>query len=200
MNDLLNKYNDYLRLEGCKIEYELEDNTIIVVPYREDGFLHLLGLHKLIDIQLIQFWQDKNNHSVKRKNVIRKIKSEKLTDADVRNSVNFYKIKDRYEQFSYDNFTTVNYTDAIINFNAKLIGSSLKADYILFEERPKNEYNHMAIAMDKKNNSRYIESFFHEPSINYQNGQTIKKIIKFTIKNPDDSILVSDIFEYNKKK
>jgi len=198
MNDLLNKYNDYLKLAGCTIEYELEDKTVIIVPYREDGFLHLLGIHKLTDIQLIQFWLDKNNRSVKREDVIRKIKAEELTDSDIRNSVKFCKIKDRYEHFSYDNLTTVNYTDAIINFDAKKKGSYLKADYILFEERPKNEYNHMAIAMDKKNNCRYIESFFHEPSADYQNRQIIKKIVKFSIRKSDGSILVSDTFEYNK--
>jgi len=195
MNDLLNKYNEFLRLVGCKIEYELEDETVIIVPYKEDGFLHLLGIHKLTDIQLIQFWCDRNNRSVKRGDVIRKIKSEEFTDSDVHNSVKFFKIKDRYEHFSYDNLTTLNYTDAIINYNAKLNGSSLKADYILFEERPENEYNHMAIAFDKKNNSRYIESFFHEPSKNYQKGQVIKKIIRFTIIKPDGSILISDTFK-----
>lgn len=199
MNDLLNKYNEYLRLVGCKIEYELEDKTIIIVPYREDGFLHLLGIHKLTDIQLIQFWCDKNNRTVKREDVIKKIKSEDFTDSDVRNSIKYFQIKDRYEHFSYDNLTTVNYTDAIINFNADLNGSSLKSDYILFEERPKSEFNHMAIALDRKNNSRYIESFFHEPSTNYQKGQMVKKIIKFTITKPDGSILISDTFEYNKK-
>ena len=74
MDDLLKKYNDYMRLAGCSIEYELEDNTVIAVSYREDAFLHLLGIHKLTDIQLVQFWLDRNNYSVKRQTIIKKIK------------------------------------------------------------------------------------------------------------------------------
>ena len=38
----------------------------------------------------------------------------------------------------------------------------IKSDYILFEERPKNEYNHMGIALDTKSGTRYIETFFHQ--------------------------------------
>ena len=37
--------------------------------------------------------------------------------------------------FSYDNLTTLNYTDAVINFNPSLINSKIKSDYLLFEER-----------------------------------------------------------------
>ena len=58
----------------------------------------------------------------------------------------------------------------------------------------------MAIAKDSKNCNNYIESFFHESSKNYLNNQQIAKIIRFTIKNSDGSILLSDIFEYNKNK
>ena len=115
MNDLLQKYNDYLRLRGCKAEYEFSDGSKIEVQYEEKSFAHLLGLHKLKDIQLVQFWLDKSNKSVK---------------------------------------------DAVINFNPTLINSKIKSDYILFEERPKEEYNHMGIAKDDKRGTRYIETFF----------------------------------------
>lgn len=63
MNLLLNKYQDYMRLNGCRASYELADGTVIMVPYLEENFLHLIGLHKLTDIQLIQFWRDPGNPS-----------------------------------------------------------------------------------------------------------------------------------------
>lgn len=53
MNPLLEKYDDYMRLNGFAIKYELSDGTCIEVTYKEENFLHLLGLHKLQDIQLI---------------------------------------------------------------------------------------------------------------------------------------------------
>lgn len=194
MNALLEKYNDYIRLRGCGIEYELYDGTSINTSYAEEAFLHLIGLHKLDDIQIIQFWIDTNNKSVKRRDVIKQILDEKLTDSIIRSSVKFQQIKERYEYFCYDNLTTLNYTDAVINFNPSVINSGLKADYILFEERPKNEYNHMTIAYDSVGGYRYVESFFHEPSTKYITGQRIVKVKRFTIKNADGSVIVEDVF------
>jgi len=194
MNDLLQKYNDYLRLKDCRAEYEFSDGTKIEVSYQEKNFAHLLGLHKLKDIQLIQFWLDKSNKTVKLQTVLKRIENETFTDKMVKNSHFYPIIKSRYESFSYDNLTTLNYTDAVINFNPTLINSKMKSDYILFEERPKNEYNHMGIALDSKSGIRYIETFFHQPTDMYISGQSIVKVKKFTLYDSNDKIIVVDTF------
>ena len=49
------------------------------VAIREENFLHLLGLHKVVDIQLIQFWLDRTNRTVKLMDVIKGIKNGTLT-------------------------------------------------------------------------------------------------------------------------
>ncbi len=167
MDDLLLKYNEYMRLDGFRLEYEMYNGIRIEVTYKEENFAHLLGLHKLKDIQIIQFWQDRSNKTVKLSDVIRHIKRGRLTDAIVRSSYFFPMIKERYENFSYDNLTSLNYTDAIIDFNPALIQSKIKSDYILFEEDTKHEFNHMGIAVDKMGRDRYIETFFHERSDKY---------------------------------
>ena len=131
MDDLLQKYNDFMRLNNCRAEYLLSIDFV----YKEENFIHLLGLHKLIDIQLIQLFNDKTNKMVQTKYIISRIKKGKLTDAMVRASVFYNDISERYENFSYDNLTTLNYTDAVINFNPSLINSKIKSDYLLFEER-----------------------------------------------------------------
>ena len=131
MNDLLQKYNDYIRLKNCRAEYMLSNGTIINVTYKEENFVHLLGLHKLIDIQLIQLFNDKNNKKVRAKYIISRIKKAKFTDAMVKNSVFYKDIEDRYENFSYDNLTTLTYTDAVINFNPAIIKSKIKSDYAI---------------------------------------------------------------------
>ena len=64
MNDLLQKYNDYMRLKDCRAEYTLSNGLAIAFTYKEENFIHLLGLHKLIDIQLIQLFNDKINKKV----------------------------------------------------------------------------------------------------------------------------------------
>jgi len=194
MDKLLEKYNDYMRLENCRAQYKLANGQCIEFYYQEENFAHLLGLHKLKDIQLIQFWQDKNNKSVKLKDVIRRIKNSTFTDEMVTSSVFFSKIKERYDNFSYDNLTTLNYTDAVINFNPTIIKSKIKSDYLLFEEKNKNEFNHLGIALDKKNGKRYVETFFNHPDDMYISGQKIVKVESFTLCDSSGKIIVEDKF------
>ena len=194
MDDLLRKYMEYMRLENCRAEYLLANGQTIESIYKEENFAHLLGLHKLIDIQIIQFWQDRSNKKIKLSNVLRQIKNSTLTDAMVKASSFYPKIKERYESFSYNNLTSLNYTDAIINFNPSVMNSKLKSDYILFEEKQPNHYNHLAIALDTKSGTRYFETFFHEPTNNYLTGQTIVPIKKSTLFDPNNNVIVMDSF------
>ncbi|MBR5596601.1 MAG: hypothetical protein IKW30_04245 [Lachnospiraceae bacterium] len=148
VDKLLEKYNDYICLKNCKAEYKLSNGIIIDFIYKEENFIHLLGLHKLTDIQMIQFFNDKNNKKVKTKYIISRIKKGKFTDAMVKSSVFYSSIKPRYESFSYENLTTLTYTDAIINFNPKIINSKIKSNYLLFEQKPNKEIHHLGIAED----------------------------------------------------
>lgn len=194
MDDLLQKYNDYIRLKNCRAEYLLSNGMIIDFTYKEENFIHLLGLHKLTDIQLIQLFNDKNNKKVQTKYIISRIKKNKFTDTMVKASVFYSDIESRYESFSYDNLTTLTYTDAIINFNPALIKSKIKSDYLLFEQKANNEYNHLGIAEDSNTNNRYIETFFHQTTDMYIKGQTIVKVKSFTLYTPDNQIIVTDSF------
>ena len=194
MDDLLQKYNDFMRLNNCRAEYFLSNGQTIDFVYKEENFIHLLGLHKLIDIQLIQLFNDKTNKMVQTKYIISRIKKGKLTDAMVRASVFYNDISERYENFSYDNLTTLNYTDAVINFNPSFINSKIKSDYLLFEERINKEYNHLGIAFDKNSNRRYIETFFHQDTDMYIKGQTIVKVKSFALYSPNNHVIVIDSF------
>lgn len=112
----------------------------------------------------------------------------------VKASVFYTDIAERYENFSYENLTTLTYTDAIINFNPILIKSKIKSDYLLFEEKANKEYNHLGIALDTLTGNRYIETFFHQPTDMYMVGQTVVKIKSFTLYSPDNKIIVTDSF------
>lgn len=103
MDDLLQKYNDYIRLKNCRAEYLLSNGMIIDFTYKEENFIHLLGLHKRTDIQLIQLFNDKSNKKVQTKYIISRIKKNKFTDAMVKSSVFYSDIESRYDNFSYDN-------------------------------------------------------------------------------------------------
>ncbi len=194
MDLLLEKYNDYARLIGCRAVYELENGLIIEYIYRKDNFVHLIGLHKLEDILLISMFNDKSNLKINTRTVIKNIKNGKLTDKMVRNSAFFHKINERYNNFSYDNLTTLNYTDAVVDFNPTIINSQLKSDYLLFEEKTSNEYNHLGIAIDNMNGVRYAETFIHSDSDYYINGQKISKIKKFALYDKKNNVIVQDSF------
>lgn len=193
MNPLLEKYDDYIRLVGCKVIYTLEDGTKIEFIYKRENFPHLLGLHKLQDLQLVQFWLDRTNYSVKLGTVMRRIEKETFTDAMVRSSVFFSKIEDRYNNFTYDNLTTLNYTDAIVDFNPTIMNSKLQSDYILFENR-NGGYNHMGVAKDSAKGNRYVETFFHEQNGIYLTGQKIMKIKKYEFIDINGNTIVEDMF------
>lgn len=133
MNQLLDKLNEYRSIVNYRIEYILEDNSIIHFKLKLTDFPHLIGLHKLIDIPVIRQFNDGNNRTVSAKYIISKVKQQKLlTENIIRNSLYFSDIQERFENFSKENILTMSYTDAIIDFDASLIGSSLRAKYILF--------------------------------------------------------------------
>lgn len=184
---------EFKQLENCRAIYKLDNGVKVEFIYREENFAHLIGLHKLKDIQLIQFWLDRTNKTVKLKTVLNHIKNESLTDSIINSSKFYSEIQDRYENFSYENLTTLSYTDAVINFNSKIIKSKLKSDYILFEEKD-NKINYMGIALDKKTGKRYIETFFNESSNKYIQNQKIEKVKSFYLYDKNNKLIVDDTF------
>ena len=194
MDGLLQKYNDYKRLKNCRAEYVLSNEMMIDFTYKEDNFIHLLGLHKLKDIQIIQMFNDKDNKKVQTRYIISRIKKSRFTDAMVKSSVFYEEIAERYESFTYENLITLTYTDAVINFDPKRINSKIKSDYLLFEEKENHEYNHLGIAKDPISNKRYIETFFHQSTDMYIQNQQLVKVTSFTLYSPDNQIIVTDSF------
>lgn len=194
MDGLLQKYNDYKRLKNCRAEYVLSNEMMIDFTYKEDNFIHLLGLHKLKDIQIIQMFNDKDNKKVQTRYIISRIKKSRFTDAMVKSSVFYEEIAERYESFTYENLITLTYTDAVINFDPKRINSKIKRDYLLFEEKENHEYNHLGIAKDPISNKRYIETFFHQSTDMYIQNQQLVKVKSFTLYSPDNQIIVTDSF------
>lgn len=199
MDGLLQKYNDYKRLKNCRAEYVLSNEMMIDFTYKEDNFIHLLGLHKLKDIQIIQMFNDKDNKKVQTRYIISRIKKSRFTDAMVKSSVFYEEIAERYESFTYENLITLTYTDAVINFDPKRINSKIKSDYLLFEEKENHEYNHLGIAKDPISNKRYIETFFHQSTDMYIQNQQLVKVKSFTLYSPDNQIIVTDSF-WNKNE
>lgn len=197
MNNLLQKYNEYKDITNFRIKYSLANGDVIDFKLKQTDFPHLIGLHKLIDIPIIGQFNDISNTTVSAKFLISKIKKEsQLTEKIIKNSVYFPSIEKRYENFSKENILTLTYTDAIVNFNASLIGSKLLGDYILFENRQSQGYNYLSVAKDAKQ-KRYAESFFYNPTDIYIRNQTIEKVIKVEIYDKKGNLYLEEIFNYN---
>lgn len=177
MNQLLYKFNEYKSIANYQMEYELVNGDTIKVKLRQTDFPHLIGLHKLIDIPIIRQFNDKSNVTVSAKFIISKIKREQLlTENVIKHSNYFNLISKRYEHFTKDNILSLSYIDALIDFNANLICSSLKSKYILFEKKEQG-YNHLCIAQSIKV-TKYVESFFFNSTDLYIRNQKIIKVKK----------------------
>lgn len=110
-------------------------------------------------------------------------------------NLNYINIEERYNNFTYDNLTTLNYTDVIIDFDASKINSLIKSDYILFEQKLNGGYNHMGIGLDNKTNQRFVETFFHEKTDKYISNQTIIKIKSYRLFDINNDIIFENNFK-----
>ena len=192
MNELLEKFNEYRDISNYRIKYTLANEDVIDFKLKQTDFPHLIGLHKLVDIPLIGQFNDVSNSTVSAKFLISKIKKEsQLTENIIKNSVYFPDIAQRYQNFSKENLLTLTYTDAIVDFDASLISSKLRGDYILFENQKSQGYNYLSVAKDTQQ-KRYAESFFYNPSDRYIRNQKIVKVSKVEIYDTDGKLYLED--------
>lgn len=191
MNPLLSKFNEYKSITGYRFNYEIADGRHIEFQFKQTDFIHLLGLHKLQDIPIIQQYKDPSLTNIRAKYLISKIKHEQsLTDSTIKASSYFSNIKDRYNQFSRENLLSMSYTDIIIDFDPTILGSILSAKYILYEKKLSGGYNHLCIGVSSTRN--YAESFFFQPTDRYIVGQKTLPVSKVTIFDNNSNIYFED--------
>lgn len=192
LNQLLDKLNEYKSIVNYRMEYIFEDDFAISFKLKQTDFPHLLGLHKLIDIPVIRQFNDKNNLVIGAKYINSKIKKQELlTENSIKNSIYFSDIEVRFNSFNKENILTMSYTDAIVDFDASLIGSNLKAKYILFEKKQQG-YNHLCIAEDR-NGKMYAESFFHSPTDLYIRKQKTIRVKLIRIYDNFGTLYLEDV-------
>jgi hypothetical protein len=194
MNSLYDKFLDYKQIANYRLEYELDNGLQLSVKLELSAFPHLIGLHKLTDIPIIRRFNDPNDKVVRAKYITQKIKQQKmLTENSIRSSQKFCDIEDRYNNFSKENLLSLSYTEAIVNFNPSKIGSTLKSEFILFEKKDAG-YNHLCIAtaVPQEYTNCYPESFFYRPNDMYIANQTIVKVRKIKIYDPNNKLYLED--------
>lgn len=147
--------------------YTLDNGAMIEVMFKRCNFAHLIGLHKLIDIELLRKLSDKRYHISDL--VYKQILKGKLTYEQISTSAFFDDMEDRLINFK--SIDELLFSEIIINFDkSKVRKSDLKSTVILFEKKGTN-YLHLCIAKDSKTNSHYPETFLVQADKYYINGQ-----------------------------
>lgn len=194
MNLLLEKYNDYYSMTKFKFSYNISNGAILDFSFTKTSFVHLIGMHKLVDIPIIGRFNNPNDRIVSSRYIISKIKQEiMLNDNVIKSSVYYKDIKERYSNFSRDSIMNIAYTDIIINFNPNVINSKLSAKYILYNFS-NGVYNYLAIA-ESPNGSYYVESFFATKADSYIKNQKTLKVNSFKIMYDSGDIYLQDDFK-----
>lgn len=193
MNLLLEKYNDYYSMTKFKFSYNISNGAILDFGFMKTSFVHLIGMHKLVDIPIIGRFNNPKDRIVSSRYIISKIKQENmLTDNVIRSSAYYKDIEDRYNNFSRDNIMRITYTDIIIDFDPKYINSKLTAKYILYNYS-NGLYNYLAIA-EAPNGTYYVESFFATKADSYIKNQKTLKVDSFKILHDSGDVYLEDTF------
>lgn len=195
MPGLKDKMEDYQKVVNYSMNYILDDDVEVSFTFEKNAFPHLVGLHKLVDLPLIQKFNDPREKMVNAKYIMSKIRQGKLTEADIKQSVYFEEINERYERLTAENIFTLTYTDVVVDFNVKLLKKSklVNTKYILFEKED-NAYRQLCIKQNNINNLYYVETFFYEKSDDYIRGQMHQKVKCIKVIAPDGTIYLEDNF------
>lgn len=174
------------------MHYEFCNGFLLDFQFKKTNFPHMIGLHKLKDLGVIQAYLGKAGFA---NQLLSKIKKGALTETDIKSSKYFSQIKRRYEEFTLENLFSLSYTDVIINFDITKVQKSklTKTKFILFEKNSKNENRHLCIA-GNQTEGFYPETFFFEPSDYYVKNQVVEKIKKFQIIKSDGTVYFEDTF------
>lgn len=185
--------SDYENLLNKHFKLVMDDSQILEFEFKDVNFMHLIGLHKLDDISIIQKFNDKND----------KIHNAKKIYADISNGVITYdelakskKIKDilesRLNYFSSDTIIKLIHKEEVIHFNPSIVSlrnskatKLEKIDYIFFEtiEVDGEGYLQFCLAFENRSTKNYPTTFFLEKSDLYVSGQKCKNIVVLNIES-----------------
>lgn len=161
-SELLNR--DYL--------LTLENGVVLRIFFEKKHFKHLLGLHKLKDLDA---FHPKRGLSAKK--VYAMVLEGKLTMHKIKKSAFYPLIQDRIQEFLF--IKNVFQKKIVVDFDpTRLESCKLEAEYILYTQH-KDGYIHLTIGNDFGH--QYPESFFFERTNYYLSGQTLLEVVKLEI-------------------
>lgn len=131
--------NDYV--------YRLSNGAEIKVVFQKSNLPHLLGLHKLIDIEDLRRLNEK---SVAANVIYKKLKRGVITFEQISNSEHFYEIERRLEYIS--KLEHLLFDRVVLDFDPSKLKTKLTKVNILFYVKINDEYVHLPLVL---NNTGY---------------------------------------------
>lgn len=158
-----------------KYEYEIvagSKKTLLEMTlfFEREHFMHLIGLHKLTDLQIQRFRKEQMYDMVMR---------DELTYDYIEKSVFFSEIKERIELFPILE-TALDSNELLIKYKHRFAqGTVIRASYIII-------YNygdvtiHYFVDRDEKTNRYFGKSFFGRSDDKFLRNQQTFKVLKLT--------------------
>ena len=189
MGKLLDKFNDFKKLNNFVFSYVLDNGTNISFKISQFNFAHLIGIHKLIDLPIVGKFNNPTDYSVTSKVINKLIRNEVITEDVLKSSSHFCEIENRYNFLTSENLLSLSFNEVIINFNRTILRTILRSNYI-FVESKNGGYLHLGIVFDGR---IYVpETFFFDTTDYYKRNQTVIKIKKITITDSHNKIVLEE--------
>jgi len=165
MEDVVRCIERYAELAEYTYTFRLETNEEFTLLFAEEHLFHLLGLHKLRDLEGFSGQKRKTQ-------VIRRIKAGKLTQAQIEKSQFYSSIQNRVAHFPFiDDLLRLETCNLIIDFDKTKVKpySGIEATYILYRELS-DGIIHLTLAKDQSGALR-PQSFLFEKGRRYIDRQ-----------------------------
>lgn len=165
----------YEQLMSNNYMYKLEGGIEFTIRFKKENFAHLLGLHKLIDINIFKKLDNGENVAGL---IYRKILKKEIKYSDIVKSRFFSDINDRIDYFSCIN--NLMFSEVIINFDRTKVNTKIQSNMILFN-RIRGKYIHLFI--HNRNHKVYPETFIVHANNYYIKKQLKRKVNSIGIEN-----------------
>lgn len=191
MENIAVTISDYENIIGTSVFVHLSNDDYIQFKFKENQLPHLLGLQHLVDVPILNKYQDKKVSAVK---VINALKSpdRNLID-DIENS-KYYKdlFESRIQYFSSENILDIIKTGNIVKFSNRktqgFISALEKTDYFFWKEycfETDRKYLHLILGFvpsHSNNTEDFPNSFFAEKDMRYIDRQISVRAVSTRIK------------------
>ncbi|WP_338852076.1 PBECR4 domain-containing protein [Clostridium perfringens] len=172
MQDII---KDYENLIFSTIKIPIYGDELIEFSFKMENLPHLLGLNKLVDIEIFENFANKKNESVNAHTIIDKMKENEITMEFIKSSAYFDRIyEDKIKYFSSQNILKTLKNSTIIKFNPDSIKDFQtkldKVDYLFYEiiVGENGKYYHFGIGFSLKENAKnFPNTFFARDNDDY---------------------------------